>query len=68
MLGDKNIEVEFLSDQSVNFANSITQSVNYEDPNMNISMPIYSIHGNHDDISGLGRLSSMDILSSSGKK
>ncbi|KAI8848999.1 Mre11 DNA-binding presumed domain-containing protein [Chytridium lagenaria] len=29
--------------------------VNYQDPNLNISMPIFSIHGNHDDPSGVGR-------------
>lgn len=65
-MGDKPIEVEYLSDQTINFAESLTQTVNYEDPNMNIQLPIYSIHGNHDDVSGFGRLSAMDILCSSG--
>lgn len=40
--------------------------MNYEDPNLNVSIPVFSIHGNHDDPSGFGRLSSLDILSSSG--
>lgn len=44
----------------------MNQTVNYEDPNINISIPVFSIHGNHDDISGFGRLSSMDLLSSTG--
>jgi len=26
---------------------------NYYDPNLNISLPIFSIHGNHDDPSGV---------------
>ena len=26
--------------------------VNFHDPNLNIAMPVFSIHGNHDDISG----------------
>lgn len=33
---------------------------------MNISIPVFSIHGNHDDPSGLGRLSVLDILSTTG--
>jgi len=27
--------------------------VNYQDRNLNISMPIFSIHGNHDDPTGV---------------
>ena len=27
--------------------------VNYENPNMNIGMPVFSIHGNHDDPTGV---------------
>lgn len=40
--------------------------MNYEDPNLNIAIPVFSIHGNHDDPSGFGRLSSLDLLSTSG--
>ena len=25
---------------------------NYEDPNCNVSLPVFSIHGNHDDPAG----------------
>lgn len=60
--GDKPIAVEMLSDQLENFA----RNVNYEDPNLNISYPILSIHGNHDDPVGQGAVSSLDILSSMG--
>lgn len=52
-LGDKPINIEYLSDQKVNFFNSFNKTVNYEDPNMNISIPVFSIHGNHDDPSGM---------------
>lgn len=31
-------------------------AVNYEDPNYNISIPIFLIHGNHDDPAGVGIL------------
>lgn len=30
--------------------------VNYEDPNYNVSIPVFSIHGNHDDPAGVRRL------------
>lgn len=50
----------------MNFAESLTQTVNYEDPNINVSIPVYSIHGNHDDVTGFGRLSTLDVLSSAG--
>ncbi|KAG6462519.1 hypothetical protein O3G_MSEX013308 [Manduca sexta] len=60
--GDKPVGVELLSDQLENFA----RVVNYEDPNLNVSYPILSIHGNHDDPVGQGSISSLDILSITG--
>ena len=33
---------------------------------MNIAMPVFSIHGNHDDPSGLGGFSCLDSLHSTG--
>lgn len=66
VLGNKTIDFEFLSDQNQNFPDSFGSSVNYEDMNLNVAIPVFSIHGNHDDITGTGRLSSMDILSSTG--
>ena len=60
------INFEFLSDQNQNFPESFNHSVNYEDMNLNVSIPVFSIHGNHDDVSGIGRLSAMDLLSSTG--
>ncbi|KAJ1407521.1 meiotic recombination 11-like protein A [Ochromonadaceae sp. CCMP2298] len=40
--------------------------VNFEDPNIAVSMPIYAIHGNHDDPSRVGclgeSLCAMDLL------
>lgn len=61
-LGDKPVAIELLSDQLENFS----RNVNYEDPNLNISYPILSIHGNHDDPVGQGSISSLDILSITG--
>ena len=40
--------------------------VNYEDPDINVAIPVFSIHGNHDDPSGEGHLAPLDILQMSG--
>ncbi|KYQ93419.1 DNA repair exonuclease [Tieghemostelium lacteum] len=61
-LGDSPVRIQFLSDQNVNFSNQF-HTVNYEDPNFNISLPIFSIHGNHDDPTGEGGLAALDLLS-----
>lgn len=66
MGGDRPILIEFLSDQRINFAESLNKTVNYEDENLNISIPVFSIHGNHDDASCFGNLSALDIMSTSG--
>jgi len=65
-MGDRPVAVEFLSDQAKNFKHCKHPVVNYEDPNLNVSMPIFSIHGNHDDPSGYQQTSSLDLLSASG--
>ncbi|XP_046981777.1 double-strand break repair protein MRE11 isoform X1 [Schistocerca americana] len=65
-MGDRPVPVEFLSDPSENFRHCDNPVVNYEDENLNISMPVFSIHGNHDDPSGHGWISSLDLLSVSG--
>ncbi|CAK0792938.1 unnamed protein product [Prorocentrum cordatum] len=36
--------------------------VNYEDPNMNVDMPMFMIHGNHDDPGGDSNLSVANLL------
>ncbi|EPX74966.1 Rad32 nuclease [Schizosaccharomyces octosporus yFS286] len=61
-LGDKPCELELLSDTSVTTGDTTICNVNYEDPNINVAIPVFSIHGNHDDPSGDGRYSALDIL------
>lgn len=34
-------------------------AVNYEDPNLNVGIPVFSIHGNHDDPQGAGPVCSI---------
>lgn len=36
--------------------------MNYEDPNSNVGLPIFTIHGNHDDPSAQDNMSAVDIL------
>jgi double-strand break repair protein MRE11 len=63
--GDKPCELEMLSDASENFQGAFNH-VNYEDLDMNVAIPIFSIHGNHDDPSGEGHLAALDLLQVSG--
>jgi double-strand break repair protein MRE11 len=64
-LGMKPCELEFLSDATEVFEGSASY-VNYEDPDINISIPVFSIHGNHDDPSGDGHYCSLDLLQMAG--
>ncbi|CAH9099414.1 unnamed protein product [Cuscuta europaea] len=61
-LNDRPVQFEVVSDQTVNFANKFGH-VNYEDPHFNVGLPVFSIHGNHDDPAGVDNLSAVDILS-----
>ena len=36
---------------------------NTQDPNLNVGLPVFTIHGNHDDPSGPENLSAVDVLS-----
>ncbi|XP_053163566.1 double-strand break repair protein MRE11 isoform X2 [Hemicordylus capensis] len=65
-MGDCPVQFEILSDQSVNFGFSKFPWVNYQDGNLNISIPVFSIHGNHDDPTGADALCALDILSCAG--
>lgn len=52
-MGNKEVYFELLS--NANDVLSNTSTVNYLDENINISIPVFSIHGNHDDPSGSGK-------------
>lgn len=65
-LGEDPVYLEILNNQSEIFkANN--GNVNFEDPFLSVSLPVFSIHGNHDDPSREGghgdSLSALDLLS-----
>ncbi|RKP19244.1 DNA repair exonuclease, partial [Rozella allomycis CSF55] len=61
--GEKECSFQLLSDQQMNFA---AKCANHLDPNLNISMPAFIIHGNHDDPTGDSNLSALHLLSAAG--
>lgn len=69
-LGDRPVAIELLSDpKDPRMQDWSFPSVNYEDENLNVGIPVFSIHGNHDDPQGSdvgGPLSALDVLSSAG--
>jgi len=69
-LGDKTIEFKLISDEKINFSSTVQTNpfpwANFKDPNLNIGIPIFSIHGNHDDPSGSTPLCPLDLLNSCG--
>ncbi|TAQ88623.1 hypothetical protein B7494_g3072 [Chlorociboria aeruginascens] len=64
-LGDKPCELEMLSDGNEIFGGAFNH-VNYEDPDINVAIPVFSIHGNHDDPTGDGAFCALDLLQVSG--
>ncbi|XP_061576318.1 double-strand break repair protein MRE11 [Cololabis saira] len=65
-MGDSPVTFNILSDQTVNFNTTKFPWVNYQDQNLNISIPVFSVHGNHDDPTGSEGLCALDLLSASG--
>ncbi|MCO5557015.1 hypothetical protein L7F22_010570 [Adiantum nelumboides] len=61
-LNDRPVQFQVVSDQTVNFPNRFGH-VNYEDSHYNVGLPVFTIHGNHDDPAGVDNLSAIDILS-----
>lgn len=65
-LGTRPNKFQFLTDPKAAFKHCSNKSVNFEDPNLNVEIPVFSIHGNHDDPSGAGQIGSLDLLSVTG--
>lgn len=65
IFGNKPVEFEVLNGKR-HFTNVDLEAANFQDPNLNISLPIFSIHGNHDDPSSFGGLSALDLFCTTG--
>ncbi|XP_051209059.1 double-strand break repair protein MRE11 isoform X1 [Lolium perenne] len=64
-LGDRPVQFQVVSDQATSLQNLFGR-VNHEDPNINISLPVFTIHGDHDDPTGVDNMSAIDVLASAG--
>ncbi|CAG8665398.1 13979_t:CDS:2, partial [Dentiscutata heterogama] len=64
-MGDKQCQLDIINDDTENKDDNFIK-VNFQDPNYKIAMPVFSIHGNHDDPSGDGNLCALDVLAVSG--
>jgi len=51
-------------DSRQNFRVATRLGLNIKETNISIKLPIFIIHGNHDDPGGLGNLSNIDIMKS----
>lgn len=60
--GNRNPQIQIINSQE----HPAVQSLNTENPNLNIGLPIFVIQGNHDQASGIGLKSPLHILSSAG--
>ena len=69
-MGDEPMALELLSDPFDGVRKGQTfPTVNCEDTDLNVCMPVFSIHGNHDDPQGMGEdgtLSALDVLAAAG--
>ncbi|XP_062191206.1 double-strand break repair protein MRE11-like [Phragmites australis] len=61
-MNDRPVQFQVVSDQAASLQNRFGQ-VNYEDPSYNVGLPVFTIHGNHDDPTGADNLSAIDTLS-----
>lgn len=43
-----------------------SRCANFASPHLNVGLPVFTIHGNHDDPSGADNLSAVDLLSTCG--
>lgn len=68
-MGPNPVQIQILSNQQQNFTRSLHGQVNYQDEYYSVDLPIFSIHGNHDDPTrdgvgtGNNMLAALDLLS-----
>jgi len=67
-MGPDPVLFRIISDPKRNFNKNLNQTVNYEDPYYSVDLPVFAIHGNHDDPTRDGgtdtdMLAALDLLS-----
>ncbi|XP_024317518.1 double-strand break repair protein MRE11 [Brachypodium distachyon] len=62
---DRPVRFQVVSDQAASL-HSRFRRVNFEDPNLKVGLPVFTIHGDHDEPIGVDNVSPIDILSASG--
>src|SRR3989338_4590708 len=58
--GSEDVELQIVSDQRKNFGG---HGANYYNPHVNIRLPVFAIHGNHDEPVGADAFSAIELLS-----
>jgi len=64
-MGPDAVRFQIVSDQELNFKRNVKKCVNYEDEFYSVDLPIFAIHGNHDDPTrdgGTDMLAALDLL------
>ncbi|KAI5172974.1 double-strand break repair protein MRE11 [Nematocida sp. LUAm3] len=61
-IGNRPVEIECISNKSFKGTQGKEHITNYYSENINIGLPVFSIHGNHDEPSGYKGVSSLDIF------
>ncbi|OAG29765.1 double-strand break repair protein MRE11 [Nematocida displodere] len=64
--GDREVQIECLDNENMKNLNKESRGPNYYSPNQNIDMPVFAIHGNHDEPSGHRGVASLDIFAEAG--
>ncbi|AYU80079.1 putative endo/exonuclease Mre11 [Leishmania infantum JPCM5] len=64
VFGNKAVPFSLLSDPATNFPTHALPMANFQDPNINVALPVFAVHGNHDD--PVGGTSSLDLLATNG--
>lgn len=54
-LGSQPSYLELVSNASDVFSHCVNETANFLDDNVNVSIPVFTIHGNHDAPCGLGK-------------
>jgi double-strand break repair protein MRE11 len=62
VLGERPVEIEVVYDSDLNL-HGAHREFTHENKNVNMQLPLFAIHGSHEEPSGHGILSALDILS-----